>query len=104
MRVVRTIIWVLLLVILLLFTANNWQSVEVKIWENLILETRLPVLVLAAFLLGLLPMWLASKAGKWRLKRRISTLENTVRATSQSNPALVASSSQLDAENPENQG
>lgn len=104
MRVIKTVIWVLLLIALLLFSINNWQSVEIKIWENLILETRLPALVLAAFLLGLLPMWLAAKARKWQMNRRISMLENSVRAASQANPTLVASSSQLEAETTQNQG
>jgi len=31
MQVIRTIVWVLLLVALLLFSVNNWQDVEVKI-------------------------------------------------------------------------
>ncbi len=80
MQVIRTIIWVVLLIALAIFSANNWQTVEVKIWEGLVLETKLPVLVLLAFLLGLLPMWLLSKANKWRFNRRINALENTVRA------------------------
>ncbi len=75
MQIVRTIIWVLVLVALLLFSLNNWHGVEVKIWENLVLETKLPVLVLTAFLMGLLPMWLVHRAHRWRADRRITTLE-----------------------------
>ena len=56
MQIIRTAVWVLLLVALLLFSLNNWNPVEVKIWEGLILETKLPALVLLSFLLGLLPM------------------------------------------------
>lgn len=98
MHIVRTVVWVLLLVALLLFSLNNWNPVEVKIWEGLILETKLPALVLASFLLGLMPMWLLSKAGKWRLNRRINALENSVRANTPSPP--LATSSQLDATTP----
>ncbi|MBW8784717.1 MAG: DUF1049 domain-containing protein [Novosphingobium sp.] len=87
MQVIRTIVWVVLLVALLLFSVNNWIVVNVKIWEGLILETRLPALVVIAFLLGLLPMWLLHLAARWRLKRRISALENTVRATTVTAPA-----------------
>ncbi len=75
MQIVRTIIWVLVLVVLLLFSLNNWHGVEVKIWENLVLETKLPVLVLTAYLMGLLPMWLVHRAHRWRSARRITTLE-----------------------------
>lgn len=98
MQVVRTVVWVLLVVALLLFSFNNWHPVEVKIWEGLILETKLPALVVVSFLLGLLPMWLLSKAGKWRLTRRISALENTVRANAPSPP--LATTTQLEAAAP----
>ena len=62
MQIIRTIVWVLLLVALLLFSAFNWKPVEVKIWEGLILETKIPALVIVSFLLGLVPMWLLSRA------------------------------------------
>ncbi len=82
MQIIRTIIWVVVLIALLLFSINNWQDVEVKIWEGLILQTKLPALVVASFMLGLLPMWLLHKTAAWRLRRRIGTLENSVRAAS----------------------
>ena len=56
MQIIRTTVWVLVLVALALFSFNNWNPVEVKIWEGLIFETKLPALVLFSFLLGLLPM------------------------------------------------
>ena len=98
MQIVRTIVLVLLLVVLLLFSLNNWNPIEVKIWEGLILETKLPALVMAAFLLGLVPMWLLAKAGKWRLTRRIGALENSVRANTPTPP--LATTSQLEAASP----
>lgn len=79
MQIFRTIVWVLLLIVLLIFSINNWTTVQVKIWEDLILETKLPALVIISFLLGLVPMWLAFLAGRWRYNRRISMLENNVR-------------------------
>lgn len=94
MQIVRTVVWVVLVIALLLFSFNNWHPVDIKIWEGLILETKLPALVFVSFLLGLVPMWLLSKAGKWRLNRRINALENTVRATATS---LTGTSTQLEA-------
>ena len=79
MQVVRTIVWVLLLAALLVFSAFNWAPVEVKIWTNLVLETKIPALVIVSFLLGLLPMWLLHQGSKWRLHRRISSLETAHR-------------------------
>ncbi len=102
MRVIRTIVWVLLGVALLLFSLNNWNDVEVKIWEGLILQTKLPALVVVSFLVGLLPMWLLHKGARWRLNRRIANLENTVRATTATQPANIANTTQLDAAAQEN--
>ena len=92
MQVIRTIVWLVLLVALLLFSINNWNTIEVKIWENLIWETRLPALVLLSFLLGLVPMWLLHVAGRWRLKRRINALEAARRQ-----PSASLTTTQLDA-------
>ncbi|SMC65952.1 lipopolysaccharide assembly protein LapA domain-containing protein [Novosphingobium sp. B1] len=75
MGMLRTIFWVLVIAVLAAFTAANWQPVEVRIWEGLLLETRLPALVILAFLLGLVPTWLIYRATRWRLLRRIANLE-----------------------------
>lgn len=80
MQIVRTIIWVLIAAGLLLFSVFNWDPVEVTLWNNLVLETKVPVLVIVAFLLGLLPMWLYHRGAKWGLNRRITSLENAVRS------------------------
>ena len=47
MQIVRTIIWVLILVGVLLFSFFNWREVEVTIWDNLVLETKVPALIQA---------------------------------------------------------
>lgn len=92
MQIIRTVVWVVLLIALLLFSLNNWNTVEVKIWEGLIWETRLPALVVLSFLLGLVPMWLLHLIGRWRLKRRINVLETVVRQ-----PSAALTTTQLDA-------
>ena len=89
MQIIRTVVWVILLIALLLFSINNWQDVQVKIWEGLIFQTKLPALVVMSFLLGLLPMWLLHKGASWRWNRRIGTLENSVRAASTTSPVAV---------------
>lgn len=83
MQFIRTAIAVVAGLVLLIFSANNWTSIQVRIWDSLVFDTKLPALVVVAFLAGLIPMWLVAKAGRWRLKRRIQTLENAVLAASQ---------------------
>ena len=94
MQFIRTVIAVIAAVILLIFSVNNWTPIQVRIWDSLVFDTKLPALVVIAFLAGLIPMWLVAKAGRWRLKRRIQTLENAVLAASlavnQPEPAPVA--------------
>ena len=74
MQIIRTVIWVLVLVALAAFAYLNWARVDVTIWDGLVLNTPLSALVLASFATGLVPMWAVSKANGWRLKRRIATL------------------------------
>lgn len=86
MHFVRMLFWVLILASLLIFTAFNWRPVEVQIWTNLVLETKIPALVIVAFLLGLLPTWLLHRGTKWRLDRRIAHLEAATRAAAAPRP------------------
>jgi lipopolysaccharide assembly protein A len=94
MQIVRAVVWVLLLAVLLIFSVNNWNPVEVKIWEGLVVETKVPALVVIAFLLGLVPMWLLYQATKWRLHRRIGSLESSARTAASA--AAAQSSSGVD--------
>lgn len=80
MQIVRTVVWVLLLVALLLFSVANWDpTVTVRIWEGLVVDTKIPAIVVVAFLIGFVPMWLYHRAAKWQLKRRIASLEASAR-------------------------
>jgi lipopolysaccharide assembly protein A len=73
--ILRTIIWVLLTAILVIFAMANWLPVTVTIWPGQVLDTKLPVLILAAFLIGSVPMWIALRTTRWSLKRRLDTSE-----------------------------
>ena len=87
MHVVRTIVWVLLLVAFVIFSMANWEpGVTVRIWQNLVVETKLPAVMLVAFLLGLVPMWLVHRATKWNLQRRVNALENAARTAAMAPP------------------
>lgn len=93
MQILRTVIWLLVLVGVLLFSFINWdERATVHIWNNLVWDTRLPAVVIVSFLLGMIPTWLLHRGTKWRLNRRISTLENAARsaALSRHNPTTPA--------------
>lgn len=85
MNFLRTAFWVVIAVALALFTKANWVVaptysgyVPIKLWDGLILETRLPVLIIAAFLLGLLPTWLWAWAIKWHMHRKLASAERAL--------------------------
>ena len=101
MKIVRTIVWVLLLVALIIFSVNNWNPVEVKIWEGLVLETKIPALVVIAFIIGLVPMWLLHRATRWNYDRRVGSLENAARAAAMTPVAPVAAADPVVPADPE---
>ena len=60
MQIIRTIFWVVIAALLVTFIMLNLTPVPV--------------------ILSPKGLWLLSKASRWRLKRRIASLENSVRA------------------------
>ncbi|MCL9999437.1 MAG: DUF1049 domain-containing protein [Erythrobacter sp.] len=91
MKVLRTIIWVLAALGFLVFAIYNWQPVELRLWQNLVLETKVPVLALLAFTAGFLPMWAVHRSVVWSLSRRVRTLENSLKNTAMAHRADVTS-------------
>ena len=80
MQIVRTVIWVLLLVGLLLFSIANWDpTVTVRIWQGIVIDTKIPAIVIVSFLIGFVPMWLYHRGSKWRANRKIASLETAAR-------------------------
>ena len=82
MRFLKTLLWVTVIVGLVVFATNNWQPVSLRLWGGLRLDTKLPALVLAAFLLGFLPVYILHLTQVWRMKRRILLLEGNQRSMS----------------------
>ena len=84
MQFLRTAFWVALAIVIVVFSVNNWTPVTVNLWDGLRMDTKLPVLVIGAFLLGSFPLWLFHRAVCWRWRRRLDTVE---RAMSETRPA-----------------
>ena len=81
MKILRTMIWVLALIAFLIFAIYNWKPVEVTLWQNLVMETKVPVLALLAFALGFVPLWAYHLSVKWGLNRRVKALENSLKTS-----------------------
>jgi len=80
-KILRTIFFVLAAVGFLIFAIYNWQPVELTLWQNLVLETKVPMLVLVAFAIGFVPLWAYHQSVKWGLNRRVRALENSLKHT-----------------------
>jgi lipopolysaccharide assembly protein A len=89
-KVLRTIIWVLAAIGFLIFAIYNWQPVELTLWQNLVLETKVPVLALIAFTLGFVPLWAYHRSVAWGLNRRVRALETSLKNTAMARQAESA--------------
>jgi uncharacterized integral membrane protein len=77
MQFLKTLFWVVLAIVLVLFARANWSQVTINLWGGLQADVKLPVLVLFAFLLGFLPTFLILRGRIWSLKRRLETAQPT---------------------------
>ena len=75
MHFLKTLFWVVLAVIAVVFSLRNWSAVSVNLWAGLTADVKLPLLLAIAMLLGLVPTYAVQRARIWRLNRRIDTLE-----------------------------
>jgi lipopolysaccharide assembly protein A len=71
MQFLKTLFWVIVAVVLVLFARANWEMVTINLWGGLQADVKLPVLVLAAFLIGFLPTFILYRARLWSLRRRL---------------------------------
>ncbi len=78
MQFLKTLFWIALTVVLVLFAKANWNAVELRLWGGLEADVKLPVLVLFAFLLGFLPTFIIYRARLWSLKRRLEPGERHI--------------------------
>ena len=81
MQFLKILFWCLLAFVAALFTYGNWAYVDIQLWSGLIAEVRLPLLLLAVFLLGFLPTEIYHAAARWRLRQRLAATERTLADT-----------------------
>src|SRR3954452_19167793 len=65
MQFLKTLFWVLLAVLVVLFASRNWSDVTLNLWGDIQADIKIPLLMLILFLLGLLPTWLIMRAKLW---------------------------------------
>jgi uncharacterized integral membrane protein len=70
MQFLKTLFWVVVAVVAVLFGYTNWHPVTLKLWGGLEADVNLPLLLSIAFLLGFLPTFIVYRARLWSLRRR----------------------------------
>jgi uncharacterized integral membrane protein len=93
MQFLKTLLWVMLAVVIVLFAANNWTPVSIDLGPQLRLDTTLAAIVVAALLIGFVPLYFFHRAHVWRLRRRIASLESRLAPPPPPAPAPVAPAS-----------
>lgn len=101
MQMIRTLLLLLIAIALTAFVAINWDTVPVRFWpagqgEYLKFDWPVGFVALFFFVLGMVPMWLIHKGAAWRLRRRIGSLENSLKANTVDPAPAFPTSTQLD--------
>ena len=87
MHFLKTVFWVLVAVVAVLFGTRNWADVTLNLWGDIQADIKIPLLVLIAFLIGWLPTWIIMRAKVWSLNRRIEALDRSRAPPVQASPA-----------------
>ena len=81
MQFLRTVFWVVLAVVGVIFSFNNWQIVSIRLWGDIIVDTPLPILLFVVFMLGLLPTLILHRATRWNLNRKLEAANRNLSET-----------------------
>jgi len=77
MQFLKTLFWVLVAVVVVLFSVRNWTSVPINLWGDIQADIKIPILLLIVFLLGFLPTWLLMRTRIWSHRRKVDALERS---------------------------
>jgi hypothetical protein len=79
MRFLRVMFWITMLAIVVIFSMRNWETyVPVRLLGDLELLFRLPVLIVACLLAGMLPWFILHRTTRWSLTRKLGRVEATL--------------------------
>ena len=75
MHFLKTLFWVVVAVFLAILASRNWHDVTLNLWGDIQADIKVPVLIIAMFLIGWLPTFLVYRAKMWRLRQRLDGQE-----------------------------
>jgi len=77
MAFLRTLFWIAITVIVVVFSVRNWVPVPVNLFGDTVVETKLPMLLLIGFLIGFVPLYVWHRAIRWHHNRKLSQAERS---------------------------
>jgi uncharacterized integral membrane protein len=89
MQFLKTLFWVLIAVVVVLFASRNWFDVTINLWSDIQADIKLPVLLLIVFLIGFVPTWSVMRTRLWTHRRRIEAMERNRVAALPPEPAAA---------------
>ncbi|MEO7865903.1 MAG: hypothetical protein ABIR63_08595 [Sphingomicrobium sp.] len=89
MQFLKTLFWVLIAVVVALFANRNWVPVTLSLWGDIQADIKIPVLLLAMFLIGAIPTWLIMRTRVWTLERRVEAIDRNRPANSMGDQVIV---------------
>jgi hypothetical protein len=72
MGFLRTLFWVAVTVVVVVFSTRNWVPVTISLFGDLQADVKLPVLLMIVFLIGFGPVYLWHHAVRWRDRRHMA--------------------------------
>lgn len=78
MRYVKVTIAVILLSVVLYYFMKGWGVTCINVWNNQALPFRLPTMLIAAFLVGFVPMYAWHELMEWRWENKMAKLQKSV--------------------------
>lgn len=75
MQFLRILFWVVVTVLIVVLASRNWHDVTFRLWGDLLLDIKLPMLLLLTFVVSFLPPFLILRARLWTVQRRLASLD-----------------------------
>lgn len=77
MQFLRTVFWVVVAVLGVIFAFANWTTVELRVL-SMIVAVNLPLLLLIVFLIGLVPPLILHRATRWSFRRKLEAAQRNL--------------------------
>ena len=100
MAFLRTLFWIAITVIVVVFSVRNWVPVPINLFGDTVVETKLPMLLLIGFLIGFVPLYVWHRAIRWHHSRKLSQAERSTSFTAPPPPVYAPPPAQAPVADP----